>query len=421
MKKNIFLNNIVNLPLNIKLIISSTLITNIGNGMYTIALSKLVYDKTNSAMAFGGVIILQYIIMFLVQFWAGFIVDRNNPKHVSIICDLINGFIVLSGGLISIFTDIGLGYLFVGIIIMNIVNPVYKSANFTLLPTIVEDNTMLLKVTSITITLFQVGQLIGCALVAPIMIIFNPETALIIDGVTFILSAFINSFIIIKAFNKKIVCEGMFKGIIKDWMEFFKVLHNNKSFVAHLIMSTGDYISINFFNVMLVPMVTLWYENNSLYISLYDSGFALGAMLITTLIIFISNKIGVNNSAFIGLLIQSVLFISMIFSRNPLITFFLMLIFGASNSFSNAIFTSNLQGRCEGPIKGRVSAFRNFIVSILTIILVPIVSKYFDISIIYGLIISASILFIYSFVSYILGRKFVFGKDYLSQNVKSNL
>lgn len=87
-KKGFLINKIAQLPNSIKFIMLATFITNIGNGMYTIAVSKLVYDKTHSAMAFGGVIIIQYVVMFALQFLSGSLVDRNNPKYISIICDL---------------------------------------------------------------------------------------------------------------------------------------------------------------------------------------------------------------------------------------------------------------------------------------------------------------------------------------------
>lgn len=410
---------LINLPKEVKIIMLATLITNIGNGMHTIAISKLVYDKTNSAMAFGGVIILQYIVMFLVQFLAGSIVDRNNPKFVSIICDLVRGFLVLSSGLMVLFTNWGLLYLFVSLILVNIVNPFFSSANFTLLPLVVKERSQLLKMNSIVTTLFQVGQLLGCALAAPIIYLFNPSTALIVDGITFLVAASLMSFArIVNVDVKKDSNKNVGMNLINDWKEIGRTMKKEKSFAAHLFMASGDYLSINFFTLMLIPMVTLWYKNNSFYISLYDGGFAVGAMLLVLFVISLSKKIGTNNSAFVGLLVQSVLFAFLILSRNPLITFFIMLTFGASNAFSVSIFNSNLQQRCSGPIKGRVASIKNFIISCFSIILIPIISKLHDISITYGLAASGGIILIYSLISFILGRKFAFGNDYLIKTIK---
>lgn len=412
---------IMRLPSEIKLIMLATFVTNIGNGMYTIAVSKLVYNKTNSAMAFGGVLILQYIVMFSVQFISGSVVDRNNPKYVSVICDVINGFLVVSSGAIVLINgNIGLVYLFAAIALLNIVNPFFSSANFSLIPAIVKDKSQLLQINSIITTLFQAGQLIGCALVAPVIYFINPSTALIIDGITFFLSAlFVGLAKVTNVEVKKDINKNVGANLLNDWKEIVRAMKKEGSFAAHIFLTSGDYISINFFNVMLVPMVTLWYKNNSFYISLFDGGFAVGAMLIAAFITIIEKRIGTNNSAFAGLLVQAILFAFLIVSRNPILTFIMTLIFGVCNSFSVSIFNSNLQKRCNGPIKGRVGSLKNFIVSCFSIVLIPIVTKLHDISIGYGLAVSSGIILIYSMISFLLGRKFVFGDDYLMKTVET--
>lgn len=420
-KNKSFIAKMIYLPKEVKLIMLATLITNIGNGMHTIAVSKLVYDKTNSAMAFGGVIILQYAVMFLVQFLSGSVVDRNNPKKVSIICDIVRGFLVLSSGLMVLFTNVGLIYLFFALIMVNIATPFFSSANFTLIPALVKDKSQLLKINSIVTTLFQAGQLLGSALAAAIIYFFNPSIALIVDGITFFLSAMFVSFVrIVNIEVKKDVNKNAGINLINDWKEIIFVMNKEKSFAAHLFMASGDYVSINFFNVMLVPMVTLWYKNNSFYISIYDGGFAIGAMLVSTFVVSLSKKIGINNSAFIGFLVQGILFMLLILNRNPLVTFIMMIVFGVFNAFSGAIFNSNLQQRCEGPIKGRVNSIKNFIVSCLSMVLIPVISRLHDISIIYGLAASSGIILTFSLISFIFGRRFVFGDNYLKKAIDLN-
>lgn len=415
-----FLYRLLHHSREVKLIMIATLITNIGNGMFTIAISKLVYDKTNSALAFGGVLILQYIVMLSVQLLSGSLVDRNNPKFVSIICDVLSGFLVLSSGLMVLITNnIGLVYLFIAVILLNIVNPFFSSANFALLPAIIKDESQLLEINSMITTLFQAGQLLGCALVAPVIYFLNPPAALIIDGTTFFLSALFVSFAkVIHVRIKKDAGKNIGINLINDWKEIARTMKKEKSFAAHLFMASGDYLSIVFFNLMLVPMVTHWYKNNSFYISLYDGGFAVGAMIFVAFVVLLSKKLGINNSAFLGLLVQSLLFLFLILSRNPFLTFLITLTFGSANSFSVAIFTSNLQQRCIGPIKGRVGSMKNLIVSCLSIVLIPLVSKLLDTSIVYGLVVSFGIIFIYALMSFILGRKVTLADDYLLKPIE---
>ncbi|MBE6048413.1 MAG: MFS transporter [Clostridium sp.] len=316
--------------------------------MHTIAVSKLAYDKTNIAMAFGGVIIVQYIVMFLVQFVSGVVVDRNNPKKVIVISDIVRGILILTSGLMCLFTDVGIYLL--SAFIFNNVSFDYKR---------VEQSEDVKKNESLFIKIVQ--------------------------------------------------------GFFADWKNICKCIKGEKSVMAHLFVPTGDYLSVNFFNVMLVPLVIVFYNDNSFNISLFDCGFAIGSIIAVLFINYILKTIGINNSAVIGLLIQGLILIIISIKINLIIAFLLMILYGVSNSFSITIFNTNLQKRCVGNIKGRVNSIKNFLVSCLTIVLVPLVSKMYDVSIESGLITASSILIIYAAISFVLGRKFVFGKGYLTK------
>lgn len=416
---------ILNIPKAVKIIALATLISNIGNGMHLIAVSKLAYDKTNSAMAFGGVIVLQYVVMFLVQFISGAVVDKNNPKKIIVISDLARGTLILTSGLMCLFSEIGIYYLFVSLLIVNIINPFFSTANFCILPEVLEDKEMLLKSNGIITTLFQAGQLCGSAGVAAIIYFFNPAVALIIDGLTYYASALIFSFVPLEKKsvynNLKVKNEfniiSIIKDFVNDWKAIWKCIRKEKSAIGHLVLSSGDYISVNLFNVMLIPMVTHFYNNNSFNISLFDCGFAIGSMLAVFIIGILSQKIGKNNSAVIGILLQGLILIIVSMKINRIFTFLLMILYGVSNSFSITIYSTNLQKRCEGNIKGKINSIKNFIVSCLTIIIIPIVSRMYDVSIECGLLVSSGILLAYALISFIIGRNIIFGTDFLTKTL----
>jgi hypothetical protein len=416
-----YLKVIRDFPKSVKLIALATLISNIGNGMNLIAVSKLAYDKTNSAMAFGGVLVVQYIVMFLVQFISGAVVDRNDPKKVIVISDIVRGTLILTSGLMCLFSDYGIYYLIISLVFVYIINPFFATANFCIIPEIVQDKELLLKSNGIITTLFQTGQLCGSASVAVIIFYFNPAVALVIDGITFFVSAFIFSRVTLNKLEELPKTEGAVSSVIReffvDWKEIYKCVKKEKSMIGHLFASTGDYLAVNFFNVMLVPMVTVFYDNNSFNISLFDCGFAIGSMSVVLFITAVSKKLGVNNSAVVGILLEGLILVVVSFRINLIAAFLLMILYGISNSFSITIFNTNLQKRCMGRIKGRINSIKNFLVSCLTIVLVPLVSKMYDVSIVCGLITSSAILITYALISFIMGRKFVFGKDYLTKTI----
>ncbi|MGQ8874220.1 MFS transporter [Paenibacillus sp. TSA_86.1] len=406
---------------NIRLLALAIFISNIGSGMQLIAVSKLLYDRTNSATSIGIVIILQYVVMFIVQFISGTVVDRSNQKSILVISDFTKGLLIVGAGALFFFSpDTSLGYLFVILVIVNIVVPFFSNAQFTLTPELVKDKDELLQANSILTTLFQAGQLIGSAIVASIIFFMSPAAALIIAGSLFFLSAL--NFKLIE-FNKKVKEQkGEHKSIgahfFGDWKVLFKEIGKEKSVLAHLLISSGDYMAVNIFNLMLIPVVAVHYNDNSFYISLFDSGFAIGSMIIVAYIASFSKKLGTNNSAVVGLLLQSAILIILSINVHVIFAFLLMVVYGSANSFSITIFNTNLQKRSTAEFMGRINSVKNFIVSLLTITLIPVLSHMFDISIEYGLMASGIVLFTYSLVSFLVGRNFAFGQDYLSKGIQ---
>ncbi|GAF10737.1 MFS transporter [Paenibacillus pini] len=176
---------------NIRLLALAIFISNIGSGMQLIAVSKLLYDKTNSATSIGIVIILQYVVMFLVQFISGSVVDRSDQKKILVISDFTKGLLIVGAGTIFLVnSDTSLSYLFIILVLVNFVVPFFSNAQFTLTPELVKDQEELLQANSIITTLFQAGQLIGSAVVASIIFFMSPAAALIISGSMYFISSF---------------------------------------------------------------------------------------------------------------------------------------------------------------------------------------------------------------------------------------
>src|SRR5579871_2387659 len=80
--------------------LGSVFITNIGNGMHTLTVGKLLFDRTGSAVAFGGVFIAEYVINFLIQLFAGSLVDRSDVKKVVTVTDVGRGVFIIGASLL---------------------------------------------------------------------------------------------------------------------------------------------------------------------------------------------------------------------------------------------------------------------------------------------------------------------------------
>lgn len=112
------------------------LITNIGNGMYTLAVGKLLYDQTGSSTPFAMLLMLEAILTFSTQAIASSAVDRGRAKQCAVIAEAIRGFAVLTA---SAFVFAGhTASILLAAIVINLLRPFYRTASFAIGPMIAD-------------------------------------------------------------------------------------------------------------------------------------------------------------------------------------------------------------------------------------------------------------------------------------------
>ena len=83
-----------------RLMLCATLVSNIGNGIQTLTIGKLLYDSTGSVAAFGFVIVVEYLMLFLANALAGSAADRYRPRRTLVTVDSVRGTLVLAVSLL---------------------------------------------------------------------------------------------------------------------------------------------------------------------------------------------------------------------------------------------------------------------------------------------------------------------------------
>jgi len=266
----------------------------------------------------------------------------------------------------------------------------------------------------------QIGQLIGVALAGVLLKYTGNITALMVNGISFILCAvcvWIAPIIINKqSFDKSIKFKENF---INDWKEIIKILHHNKQLLLLIILCTGDYLAINFINLALVPIVSTKYSGNTYLLSIFDGSFAIGSIIFAFIINLVSDKI-LRSDVLIGSIgFQSLLFVAIAILKSPILIVVSMLLFGGLNTISLTIFTTSIQKLSKGQVKGRISAVRQLMISITASIAIPLVSSFHEKSIFLGLTLSAIIYGLYSISVLILSKMNILSKCIVSENEMS--
>jgi MFS family permease len=159
-------------------------LSQIGDQLARVALSVLVYARTNSAALAALTLALSFTPSLIGSALLSGLADRFPRREVMIVCDLISASLVIvmsiSGMPIAVVCLAMAGVALVG-------GP-FKSARLALLPEVLSGEVYVagLAIRSITI---QTAQLTGFLLGGIVVALINPYLALAIDALTFLVSA----------------------------------------------------------------------------------------------------------------------------------------------------------------------------------------------------------------------------------------
>jgi MFS transporter, DHA3 family, macrolide efflux protein len=207
-----------------------------------------------------------------------------------------------------------------------------------------------------------------------------------------------------------------FRGaFIAGWREIFSLLRANRSLLLHILLCCGDFLAVNFINIFLVPLVEQRYHGNSYWLSAFDGGFAVGAMLSFLVMERALRRFGVRRLAWIGIGAQGLFFLLLAGLFNPYATVLVMLGFGLCNAISLTLFLSQLQKRSQRTMKGRIASTRHLLLSLQAGLFIPIVGQAQSRSLAAGMLAAGLICAAFSLAVFVLSRRRFFGAALLEE------
>lgn len=382
-----------------------TFISNLGDGIFTLIISKVLYDKTGSVFAFGLVLIIQNLASFLLNLVAGYVADIKRPQLISEIADSLRGIILILGVIFLGSSDIVV-ILMVLMILLNLIMPFFRAANFKIVASIQRGQLRLLSLNGLRSSVNQSGQLLGVALATPLIALNLTKMALIIDAITF-LSSFVCTVFLkfrkeeqVKAKNRL----GL-KQLYTDWFQLLRSLFLSKKMFLLVFFASIDSVIVAFINLMEIKYATVVLKN-SVYLTVLDGAFALGAMLNFTIIYLIFEKFTFAKISWLGLFFQALGFIGLTLTTSVYVATLFMFVIGVFNGASQSLFQTQLHVSFANEMKGKISSLRDAMVSLLNIIMIPIFSRLLNLNLKLGFIIfSISIIIICIAIFFIFNKR----------------
>ena len=165
-----------------------SVISQLGDWFNVIAAAELITRLTDSGLALSGLFVARFLPLFLFSPIAGILADRFNRKNILILSDVLRGVTVLGFLLVRDAADLPLFYLLT--ITQFALSAFFTPARGALLANVVRSDELVAAnaLDSLTwSTMLALGAFLGGVVAA----LFGAETAFVVDGLSFGLSALV--------------------------------------------------------------------------------------------------------------------------------------------------------------------------------------------------------------------------------------
>ena len=268
---------------NLLLFAAGKLVSLLGTYIYSFAISLYILKVTGSGTSFAFSIMIGTLPRVLFGPIAGSLTDRVNRKKMIVILDIFSGCVVLSLLILSMNYGLRLPFIYSATFLLAVISTFFNTCFSAAIPRLVSDQ-KLVKINSYSRAIDSGSQILGPVLAGLVFSMISMKLFLLVNGISFILSATSELFIDFN-FNMK-DADGNNTGAIsmravtRDVGEVFRFIHQNK--LLSLIMPFS--IAINFIITASISVVLPFLLNNTLGLSSSQYGAVEGSFSVGMLI-----------------------------------------------------------------------------------------------------------------------------------------
>ncbi|HGP3675910.1 TPA: MFS transporter [Bacillus pacificus] len=257
-----------------------------GSSIYSFALGLYVLQITGSALNFAITLILGTIPMIVMNPFAGVIADKVDKKKLIVCMDLLSGCLLIAVYILSSHYGLNLFIIYTTTFLMTVFTTFFGIGLEAAKPNIVSKE-RLMSLNSISKIIDSISLILGPMLGGIVFAVFDMKTFIIINGISFILSAISILFINFKLCEQYINEECSIREIkfIKDIKEGYSYLMERESLKNTFCIL----ISLNFFLGFAVTVPLPYIINTVLNLSskqfgmiqgTFPVGMIIGAMVV---------------------------------------------------------------------------------------------------------------------------------------------
>ncbi|MFD2370648.1 MFS transporter [Brevibacillus sp. GCM10020057] len=345
---------------NLKLLWSANTLSVFGTAVYSLALTLLSIEYSQSALGAGAILFTSVIPYFFLGIIAGVICDRVERKPLMLFCDILRGGLTLSIPIADAFGVLTIHQIVIIGFLMTCIRAFFFPANQASVPLLIDDKKNLTKVNAYIGSTQNLGIMLGPSLGGVLLLFdFNVTQLLYIDSATYFISAILISNIrfpksaeLKEGSKKPTVLQDSWKGIK------YMTVGNKEILIMILAFSTQLLVGAGVIQLGIPKVLEEVNLGGTKTFGFVMSIIALSSMLSSLWLA--RRKVGEPARwIFSGYFVRGCAFFVLGFSGNIIGIGIAALLMGFGNTISGTTLTTVLQLRTPNEMLGKVMAVRS--------------------------------------------------------------
>jgi MFS transporter, DHA3 family, macrolide efflux protein len=273
---------------NLVLLFSGQLVSQVGDRFYMLALSFWVLKTTGSPAKMGIVLACSLIPSLLLGLVSGAFIDRYSRKAIIVGTDLIRGLIIGGVAAAYILDELSFSIIIISQVLLSVNAAFFDPAVPAIIPGIVKTED-LSRANSMTELIRGIASIAGPVLGGVVVAVFGYSFAFVFNGISFILSAFFESFMELpEVIQSKDGGKFTFKSIKQDIIEGYRYIAADSALMVILVMVALIHFFVGSVEVVLPVLADGLNGDGAQNLGFLQAAFGIGAV-ITALAISLLN------------------------------------------------------------------------------------------------------------------------------------
>jgi DHA3 family macrolide efflux protein-like MFS transporter len=335
-------------------------VSQLGNQAFSIAMMFWIKHRTGSASLMGLLMMLVHLPIVILGPIAGTFADHYSRRKIIILCDLLAGVSVLALAMLLFIypgrTNMILVLMFVVGLLLGAIRSFFNPAISAAIPDIVPREKVA-AANSLSQSSVQISTFIGQGLGGYLFVLLGAPLLILIDGITYLFSAFSESFITIPQVlpEKSRVLKEKFSQFKRDTLEGLQIVWRNTGMRSIFFMAAV----LNFFIMPIIVLLPFYVEDflgvTPAWYGYLLAGFGFGALIGYGAAgsVKVSGKTRTVTVIFFMILLNALLASLSIVSAASL-ALAVWVIIGTANGFVNINIITLLQISIPSELRGRI-------------------------------------------------------------------